>query len=125
MKIIIKDEDEEDIPYSLDDPLDNSLYNKKQKKNKRQLIEEENTKNTWKNILSHPLGRKEIWKIIDDMRPFQDIFACSPNGSPQVEATWFHAGIKSAGQKLYFKLKRLCPELVDVMHKENDPSFFE
>jgi len=74
----------------------------------------------WKSILGTKVGRREIWKLLSDSHAFEDRFACGPNGFPQVEATWFQAGEKSFGQRLWLTLQRYDVDSVLLMHREHD-----
>lgn len=89
-------------------------------------IRKENAESTvfWSRVvLSDPVGRREVWRLLQDAHTFETRFACGPNGFPQGDATWFHAGEQDFGLRLYQKLLALDPVLVMTMHKENDPRF--
>lgn len=74
-------------------------------------------------ILKDEAGRRFLWRILEAAHTFEERFACGPNGFPQVEATWFEAGIQSFGQRLYQTWLRTDPAAVAAMHRENDPRF--
>ena len=77
----------------------------------------------WEQALAHPIGRREIWRIIAAGKPFETTFACGPNGTPQDIATWFHAGAKDISERLFFSLLLLNREGVLLMLDEHDPRF--
>jgi hypothetical protein len=79
----------------------------------------------WAKALVDKVGRREIWSLLDSMHPFETRFATGPNGFPQPEGTWFHAGQQSIGLTIYFSLLKLNREGVLLMQMENDPQFRE
>jgi hypothetical protein len=74
----------------------------------------------WTDALKTQIGRREIWKLLQSAHTFEDRFACGPNGFPQVEATWFQAGEKAFGQRLWLSLQRYDLAGVLQMHSEHD-----
>lgn len=77
----------------------------------------------WKKILSDPVGRMVMWEVLIGMHTFEDRFANSPAGFPHPQATWFHAGEKAAGWRLYDALRKAAFVEVHTMHQELDPYF--
>lgn len=77
----------------------------------------------WAGVFRSAVGRREMWKLLQVTHAFEERFACGPNGFPQVEATWFHAGEQAVGQRLYQTWLRRDPITVAAMHAENDPNF--
>jgi hypothetical protein len=75
----------------------------------------------WSHALSTEVGRREIWRLLESAHTFEDRFACGPNGFPQVEATWFQAGEKAFGQRLWLTLQKYDITGVLRMHSELDP----
>lgn len=73
--------------------------------------------------LSTKSGRHELYRVLASACTFEDRFACGPNGFPQPEATWFQAGEKSLGQRLFLTWLRIDREAVFLMLDENDPRF--
>ena len=92
-------------------------------KGKRLKAEQKEAENFWKEVLGSEIGRREIWKIILESHAFEERFACGPNGFPQTEATWFHAGEQAFGLRLYHSLMKIDAENIFKMHKENDFRF--
>lgn len=77
----------------------------------------------WRGVFADPVGRREMWKLLDQLHPFEERFACGPNGFPQPEATWFHAGEQSFGNRLHQSWIRIDRAGVFLMHDEHDPRF--
>jgi hypothetical protein len=75
----------------------------------------------WRRVLSDPVGRRELFKILASGHAFEERFACGPTGVPQSEATWFQAGEQSFAFNLYRSWKRMDPVGVLRMELENDP----
>jgi hypothetical protein len=77
----------------------------------------------WRAIFADPVGRREMWRLLATLHPFEERFAVGPNGFPQVEATWFHAGEQSFGCRLHRSWFKRDPQGVMRMHAEHDPDF--
>lgn len=77
----------------------------------------------WRGVLADPVGRREVWQLLQAAHTFEERFACGPNGFPQPEATWFHAGEQSFGQRFYQKLQFVDREGVWLMQDEHDPRY--
>jgi len=77
----------------------------------------------WKAVFADPIGRREMWALLQDMHPFETVFACGPSGFPQPEATWFKAGEQQLGLRLYQSWHQIDPEGVMLMQRENDSRF--
>lgn len=90
--------------------------------NKLQIlaIEEERF---WQGVFADPVGRRCMWKLLSEGHPFETKFACGPNGSPQAEATWFHAGEQHLTLRMYQTWFSKFPAEVMQMTVENDPRF--
>ena len=114
----LTDEIEDDAPT--EDSTDARAYARKLSKIEQDKAE---AKLFWKQALAHPIGRREIWRILDAAHPFETKFACGPNGFPNEQATWFHAGQQEFGLRLYHSLLLLNREGVLLMQDENDSRF--
>ena len=103
-----------------DAPADSATvgYTKKLNEIERRDIE---AREFWKQVFAHPIGRRELWGILQATHAFEERFACGPNGFPQVEATWFHAGEQALGQRLFLSWQRFDPQGVFLMQQEHDP----
>ena len=77
----------------------------------------------WKEAFGNPFVRQEMWGILADAHTFEERFACGPNGFPQPEATWFHAGEQAFGLRLFLRWQQLDPDGVRLMLMEHDPRF--
>lgn len=77
----------------------------------------------WRRTLADPIGRLVIWELLQDCRTFQVTFAVTPAGFPCPEQTWFHAGQKDIGERLYRSLLRIDRLAVVQIHDEHDPLY--
>jgi hypothetical protein len=83
-------------------------------------IDRENAEQFWQRVFADPIGRREMWGILQSAHAFEDRFACGPNGFPQPEATWLQAGEQAFGLRLFFSWQRMDPHGVLQMQLEND-----
>jgi hypothetical protein len=106
------------------DPVVNAADERSLRKRKVGLkIQEREAERFWAGVFNDPVGRREMWRLLQSAHPFEERFACGPNGFPQPEATWFHAGEQSLGLRLYQTWLCKFPDLVMLMHAEHDPRF--
>lgn len=77
----------------------------------------------WIRSLQDEVGRKVLWDLLESLGTFADNFQCGPNGFPQPDATWFKAGQKAFGHRLYHTLILADRALVFTMHDEYDGNF--
>jgi hypothetical protein len=77
----------------------------------------------WRGVLVDPVGRREIWKLLQSAHTFEQRFACGPNGAPQPESTWFQAGEQSFGLNFYLMLQFIDREGVWRMQDEHDSRY--
>jgi hypothetical protein len=77
----------------------------------------------WRAVFDNPVGRAEMWGILQQAGTFDDRFGVGPNGFPQPEASWFHMGARSLGLRLFQSWTALAREGVFLMQDENDPRF--
>lgn len=75
----------------------------------------------WRRVFADPIGRREMWLLLQSLHTFEERFACGPNGFPQPEATWFHAGEQAFGLRLYQSWMLIDRPGVFQMHDECDP----
>jgi len=117
-------DDDESGEQQQPSPLDNAASPKAQRKRRlgKKLLERE-TADFWSGVLSTEIGRREIWRLLNDGHAFDERFACGPNGFPQPEATWFQAGESSFARRLYLTLARIDRAATLRMHDENDHRF--
>jgi hypothetical protein len=77
----------------------------------------------WQGVFSDPVGRAEMWGILQQAGTFDDRFGVGPNGFPQPEASWFHMGSRSLGLRLYQSWSAFARDGVFLMQDEHDPRF--
>lgn len=77
----------------------------------------------WHEVFSSPVGRREMWKILNELHPFDTKLANSPVGFPDERGTWMHLGRQITGQRLHQLWYAQFPALVLQMQQENDPNF--
>ncbi len=86
-------------------------------------IEQREGDNFWRRMLADPIGRRELYRFIASCGTFSTPFACGPNGFPQPEATWFKAGEKATGQRLFDSLAKIDRVNFYKMLDEHDPRY--
>jgi hypothetical protein len=114
------DEVSDDPEVETPDAGSRSGVNKAREKARLRELE---TLEFWRAIMGHPTGRGIVWGLLQDAGTFEERFATGPNGFPQVEATWFHAGQQAFGLRLYLHLLKIVRSEVATMHDELDPRF--
>lgn len=120
------DEDDEILPDAADpatempDASDPRQQKRIRNKGKR---ETEEARQFWTTVLADPIGRREIWRLLNDAHTFETRFATGPNGFPQPLATWFHAGEQAWGQRFYQTLAIHDRAGVLALHDEFDDRF--
>lgn len=86
-------------------------------------LRQKEARDFWKAVFAIPVGRREMFEILKSSNAFDPPFMCGPNGFPQPEATWFHAGQHALGQRLFLSWSLLDRDGVNLMLDENDPRF--
>lgn len=94
-----------------------------QKKRTRARNADEESAEFWRGVFADPVGRREMWALLQNAHTFEERFACGPNGFPQDLATWYQSGERDVGMRLWRSWLRLAPEGVMRMMTENDPAF--
>ena len=121
------EEDEQDDLFTPDDPEPEpvSVASKRAYRKRKDAIKQQvkDAERFWLAVFETEIGRKEMWGVLQSAKTFEPQFACGPNGCPQPEATWFHAGTREFGQRLYLSWMKISPDGVMLMHRENDPRF--
>lgn len=117
-------DDEPDEPLPSEQPTVDAGSPRALRKRKltQKIIDRERTE-FWRAVLASPIGRREMWGILQAGHCFDERFACGPNGFPQPEATWFHAGEQAFVQRLYQSWSQVDRAGVLLMHDENDLRF--
>lgn len=119
----LDDDSESDDPASLQPTVDAGTRDGVRRQERKQDREHREAQEFWRGIFATPIGRREMWRLLDALHPFEDRFACGPNGFPQSEATWFHAGEQSTGLRMYHAWLLIARDGVLMMQDEHDPRF--
>ena len=120
----LEEGEEENTPPPAEDAQPNAADPKAVREQRRRAKRaDDKATDFWRRVFADPVGRREMWQLLDELHTFETRFACGPNGFPQVEATWFHAGEQNFGLRLYHSWLRLDHEGVRLMHTEHDPRF--
>lgn len=77
----------------------------------------------WSAIFATDVGRREMWKLLQEAHPFEIRYGCGPNGFPDQQATWAALGEQLLGIRIYQTWQHLYPEGVRLMLAESDPRF--
>jgi hypothetical protein len=117
-----QDEQEELFPTEQKTVDASSVVTQRGRKSRAKL-EAKDAERFWHDVFSTPVGRREMWKLLQSASTFEERFACGPNGFPQPEATWFNAGEQSLGLRMYLTWTRIDRANVLLMHDENDSRF--
>jgi hypothetical protein len=118
------DQDEPQIATDIETPVDDAGSTKGYVKKLNAIeIRRLEAQQFWSWALESPIGRRELWGILQEAHVFGEHFACGPNGFPQPEATWFHAGEQSLGMRLFLSWQVLSPEGVLKMLQEHDSRY--
>lgn len=92
------------------------------RKQKRQIRRKDReSADIWAPMLGTEIGRRELYGILEKCGTFEQRFATGPNGFPQSEATWMHAGEQRVGVWLYLMWLKLDPANTNLMLLENHP----
>ncbi len=110
----------EEQPEGIGNAVD-PVVRKRAAEKQRQTVESGDA--YWRRQLADPVGRREIWALIQSAHAFEERFACGPNGAPQPESTWFQAGEQSFGLRLYLKLQQIDREGIWLAQNEHDPRY--
>lgn len=114
-------------PPRADDPIANMPDAANPRGIRRQVRKketaDEKASRFWIVALSDPIGRLEMWKLLEAAGWRTQAFEVGPNGFPQQNASWFKAGQREYGLWLYHKLMATARDGVLTMLEENDPRF--
>lgn len=113
--------DDEELPEDVpDDASDPKLVERKRRRKRKSADE---AQEFWRGIFATEIGRREMWKLLEAGSFTSVRFDCGPNGFPQPEATWFHAGEHELVQRIHDSWQILDFEGVHRMRSEYDPRF--
>ena len=71
-----------------------------------------------KNCMEQKWFREWMMERLLSLNTFGQTFAASPNGFPDINATFYHAGMKAAGWVFWDEIDTLMPELASLMRRE-------
>ena len=74
----------------------------------------------WGRALGTVEGRRQVYSLMSDAGAFETIFAVTPGGQPDPAATWFRAGQREFGQRLFLTVQQAAYALTYRMMAEND-----
>lgn len=113
---------EADMPQALDpatvNVADRESIKRAARKGKRA---EDEAAQWWREALSTPIGRRELYGLLASGHAFEPRFASWPNGFPAPEATWMEAGEQRLAFRFFRSLLRIDHAAVMQMLAENDP----
>lgn len=93
-------------------------------KHRKVKFDEKREAEFWQRSLSDPVGRQAIWNLLQSAKTFgPQPFGVGPNGFPQAEASFYAAGQRDFGLRLYHMLAKFDRLSVFKMHDENDSYF--
>ncbi len=122
------DEPDEQNPDDADDavptaqPTVDAANPKGVKKARReQSIRQDEAKAFWTAVFASPIGRREMWGVLQAAHTFNPVFAMGPTGFPDQAATWFQAGEQGLGQRLWKSWLAMDRDGVILMMNEYDP----
>ena len=118
-------EDEITGTFPAEPGIDNAADDTKIRARRRAAkFDEKREAEVWQRTLSEPVGRRAIWLLLQSANTFGPFpFATGPNGFPQPEASWYTAGQRDFGLRLYHMLAKFDRIAVLQMHDENDSYF--
>ena len=104
-------------------PLDAGDPETHRKRLTKAALRDRERRHFWERIFADPVGRSEMWQILQQLGTFDERFGVGPSGFPQPEASWFHMGQRSYGLRLFQSWQALAREGVFLMQDEHDPRF--
>jgi len=118
-----QDDEEEEATPEAPSAVDLKSQRRIRDKAKR---EAEEARLFWKSVFATPVGRREVWAILANLRTFDNNrFANGPNGFPQESATWYYRGEQDAGFRIFRSLEKIDMSGFALMRKEHDPFLSE
>jgi hypothetical protein len=71
-----------------------------------------------KKLMEQRWFRDFLMEHLASLNTFGMTFGVSPTGFPDPHATFFHAGMKAAGESLFERIDEITPELAALMRRE-------
>jgi len=90
---------------------------------KRQARMEREDREFFRFMASSEAGRRFMWSILNEAKPFEARFGAGPTGFPDNLASFYFAGEKDLGLRLYHTWCAKAPTEAMQMLIENDPRF--
>lgn len=90
---------------------------------KRQARMEREDRDFFQMMASSEAGRRFMWSILNEAKPFEARFGAGPTGFPDNLASFYFAGEKDLGLRLYHTWCAKAPAEAMHMLIENDPRF--
>lgn len=92
-------------------------------KKKIQVRQEREDREFFRFMVSSEAGRRFMWSILNEAKPFEARFGAGPTGFPDNLASFYFAGEKDLGLRLYHTWCAKAPAEAMQMLIENDPRF--
>ena len=108
---------DEPVQASAVDPAANRKLSNRKKTAERQATE------FWARVFADPIGRREMWGILQELHPFHTQLGETPVGFPDERKTWMHLAEQLVGQRIYQTWHAKFPNEIMAMLLENDPRF--
>ena len=74
----------------------------------------------WQGVFASPVGRREVWKLLNKFNTFKTVFADHGAGFPDNNETWYAHGQQMTGLGLYQTWIVKHTAEIGLMHQEND-----
>ena len=117
------DDSEDDTRLDDEGADDLSAPAARKRRSQKIRFREKQVQEFYQRVFADPVGRAVMWEILQACHFRETKFACGPNGFPQPEATWFHAGEQAVGDRLFNTWRRHDRDGVLLMEDEHDPQF--
>lgn len=115
---------DDDVPEELP-PLEPSegVGSKKavRKRTRRLKAAAEESEEFWRAAFSSKVGRREMWRLLQFLHPFETRHVSGPNGFPAQQATLMALGEQQMGVRIYRWWMKMDRDGVALMEAENDP----
>jgi hypothetical protein len=119
----VADDDDSELPP---DPLvpDEDVKERAKLQQRRRRARSADVEETefWERVFADPVGRRVMWAFLESCSTFGERFANGPNGFPQAEASWYRAGERDTGLRMWRSWLRAVPDGVCEMMHEHDPA---
>lgn len=124
----MSDAPDDDVPPSADlrpDERQDSAVDPARLKRKKQvkLNEEQQAEVFWGRVFADPIGRREMWRLLAKLHPFNVQIGTTPSYFPDERKTWMELAVQLAGQHIYQEWFARFPDEISLMLCENDQRF--